>query len=235
MPVAKLEAALLDLAALCGVHVPAHEVLFDDVLLVQRFDRCALSSEASQSAYMQFRRDGFLSARTLLYGASGSNSVYASYAQFANFLGRYVVDAKQDRIELYRRMVFNVAIGNTDDHDRNHGILAGDWPGTYALSPAYDLVPVLHQTHIRHQAMIVGGDQSVGTVENLLQDCNYFGLSEAQAMAIIEEVDAIVQQEWRACLHRYKLSDAAVERVAGCFRILCSASDEQLHAVPRLR
>jgi serine/threonine-protein kinase HipA len=95
------------------------------VRLSRRFDRAG------------DERVHFASALTLLGLAPGDR---ASYPELAEILQREGARPKQDSEQLYRRMVFNICIANTDDHLRNHGFLRED--GGWVLSPAYDLNPV---------------------------------------------------------------------------------------------
>lgn len=211
LPVAKLEAAMLNLARVCGIESARAHVVHGDVLLVERFDRGPVN-EIGQS-----RRDGFLSARTL-FESSGVRYDYAgSYARLAVELGRYSCQASQDKVELFRRMVFNAVISNTDDHERNHGLIADDDPGSYRLSPAYDLVPRIHGTTTRYQAMIVGGVESAATKKNLLADCEVFGLDRAQAIEAFSSISELVRQNWRSCLVEMAISKKGIEKLAGCF------------------
>lgn len=119
---------MLDLGALCEIGPSVAKVVHGDVLLVKRFDRARIAQG--------WRRDGFLSARSIFYANQSNLPVgySGSYGRLANKLVRYSAHASADRELLFRRMVFNVCISNTDDHDRNHGLLAGDLPGEYRLS-----------------------------------------------------------------------------------------------------
>ena len=92
------------------------------MLLVERFDRGPVDGNGMA------RRDAFLSARTL-FECTGFRSDYSgSYVRLASELGRYSCQSEPDQAELFRRMVFNALISNTDAHDRNHGLVADDMP-----------------------------------------------------------------------------------------------------------
>jgi len=211
LPMAKLEAGMLDLARLCGIDVANAHVVNDDVLLVERFDRGPVDGNGMA------RRDAFLSARTL-FECTGFRSDYSgSYVRLASELGRYSCQSARDKVELFRRMVFNALISNTDDHDRNHGLVADDMPGSYRLSPAFDLVPQLRGTRERGQAMAVGSDGAVATRENLLSECKAFGLRRRNAEEIYEQVAEQVAANWRVCLVAQGVADKAIALVEGCF------------------
>jgi serine/threonine-protein kinase HipA len=123
------EAVALELARRSGIEVPLSQVVRvsdREVLLVNRFDRVDGS------------RIPFLSAMSAL-GAS-EREVH-SYMEIADALRPYAAAAKEDLAALWRRIVFNVLISNTDDHLRNHAFVYVGTSG-WRLSPAYDLNPV---------------------------------------------------------------------------------------------
>lgn len=165
VPMAELEAAMLDLAKRCAIASAEAHVVHEDMLLVERFDRGPVDCNGLA------RRDAFLSARTLFECTGFRLDFGGSYVRLASELKRYSCQSAQDQAQLFRRMVFNALISNTDDHERNHGLVADDMPGSYRLSPAYDLVPRIHGTSARHQAMAIGGGKSLATRDNLLSDC----------------------------------------------------------------
>jgi serine/threonine-protein kinase HipA len=199
LPDAKLEAAMLALGVLCGINTANAQVVLGDVLLVERFDRAWVDGPEPG-----WRRDSFLSARTI-FNASARDQTYAAggYGRLATELVRYSADPQSDQKALFRRMVFNVCISNTDDHDRNHGVLADDQPGFYRLSPAYDLLPRQHST--------------LRTRENLLADGAKFGLSPTEAEVIVKEVELGVALHWHDCLSAQGLSASAIDRLKSCF------------------
>lgn len=212
VPVAKLEAAMLDLARRCFIDAARGHVVLDDVLLVERFDRGPIDSAGKG------RREAFLSGRTLFEWSGFRADFGGSYVRLASELTRYSSQGSADRAELFRRMVFNAQISNTDDHERNHGLVADDIPGEFRLSPAYDMVPRVHGTSLRHQAMIVGGAESLATKENLLSDCEAFGLDRSEAEAVFDEVSELVASHWRQCLRAQGVSEEGIGRVEGCFK-----------------
>jgi serine/threonine-protein kinase HipA len=216
LPYARIEAAMLDLARLSGIDRVQAEVALGDVLLVRRFDRQWVEGPLGSG----WRRDAFLSARTVFHANHQTQPyVYAgSYARLAQELQRYSARPAVDQEELFRRMVFNALISNTDDHERNHGLLADDEPGTYRLSPAYDLVPSIHATRRRYHAMTLGAGESLATRENLVADCTVFGLSRPAADAIIEKMQACVAANWEACLQKQGVPQPAIARLETCFR-----------------
>ncbi len=132
---AAVEAGMTTLAARCGIRVPevrTELVGGERVLLVKRFDR-----ERTPEGYSRSR---FVSALTVLDAEDTiTNRVNWSYLLLADELQRWSVQPVADREELFRRVVFNALISNTDDHPRNHALIA---PGEdWRLAPAYDLTP----------------------------------------------------------------------------------------------
>lgn len=221
-PVPKLEAAVLTLAGLCKIHaataklVPIEPIGSQDVaLLVRRFDR-TLRKVDDQVAWM---RDGYASARTVFQSQPNfsAETFAGSYWLLAKELQRWSERPQADRYELYRRMIFNCCVSNTDDHERNHGFVASDESELYRLSPAFDMVPRLHGTKRRYQALAIGKYGNETTVANLLSACDTFELSEANARIMIEQVETTVQENWRRVLLEHDIEREAVDELAPCF------------------
>ncbi|WP_431287378.1 type II toxin-antitoxin system HipA family toxin [Roseateles chitinivorans] len=214
VPMARLEAAALTLANRCGIRTVVHEVVSiadTDLLLVRRFDRTACDGG--------WTRDAFLSARTLLANGEAAQrySFFGSYPRFARELGRLSARGPADRRELFRRMVFNAVIGNGDDHDRNHGMLADEErPDAFRLAPAYDIVPALRPPRLRQQALGVGDLGAWSTRENMLSAATSFDLDEASASAVINEVEEAAIDQWTQSCRDQGLSAAAVSALAAC-------------------
>jgi serine/threonine-protein kinase HipA len=215
--VPRLECATLDLANACGISVPEHrlEELGDGrvVLLVERFDR-----KKSRRGWL---RTHYASAMTLLH-RNEHNQGEASYQDIANVLRQQGVRAVEssDRRELFRRMVFNVAVNNDDDHLRNHGFLRNE-SGGWKLSPAFDVVP--RPRHVgsnleRRQAIGVGAQERKSTVANLLSAPAAFGLSPDDAREEVLSIARVVG-DWRLFLGAKGLSVADLAAVGGAFEV----------------
>ncbi|WP_326430404.1 type II toxin-antitoxin system HipA family toxin (plasmid) [Stutzerimonas frequens] len=175
----RAEFASLTMAGDAGIPVPGHQlhtVNGRTVLLVERFDREA-----------EHRRH-YLSANALIAPdrmREGDIEGSVSYLRIAAIIQKISQDAQADLHDLYRRMVFNVAISNTDDHLKNHGFLhQGD--DQYRLAPAFDILP--HPDQTSDLALIAGTHGRAATFENALTMCERFGLSKAQAGQVIDEV-----------------------------------------------
>ena len=124
--------------------------------------------------------------------------------------------ALEDLAELFRRMVFNALISNTDDHPRNHALIA---PGRqWELSPAYDLTPnPLTSIEKRDLAMTCGTFNRYANRTNLLSQHGQFKLSREQAEAIVNQVQQVVSARWHAVLRQEGATLPDCEKVAGAF------------------
>jgi serine/threonine-protein kinase HipA len=194
---APVEAAMLALARRCGIRVPETRVEKagdETVLLVKRFDREKLMADGGETAYLRHR---MVSALTVLDAEeSPTDRTNWSYVSLADELQRWSGRPRQDKLELFRRVVLNALISNTDDHPRNHALLA---PGReWQFAPAYDLTPNPRQgMDDRRLAMDCGRFGRVARRDNLLSNALRFGLRTDEANALVDEMKTIVTREWR--------------------------------------
>lgn len=208
----RVEASMLALARECGLRAcDAHvvQVAGADVLLVRRFDRVRIPE-----GYLRHR---FVSALTIL-GAEESIADRArwSYLLFADELRRRSHRADADLRELFGRMVFNALISNTDDHPRNHGLIA---PGKdFELAPAYDLTPnPLTSIERRDLALTVGRFNRYANRENLLSECARFRLDQSQAATLIDQMKRTVETRWHAVLRSHGVTEEDCALLARSF------------------
>ena len=186
-PVVKGEFAAMELARRAGLRVAPVEivsVMGKDVLLVERFDRPAGTGE----------RRAVVSALTIL-GLDPMLGRHASYAELSHVVrGRFVDPARTLR-ELFARITFNILVGNTDDHARNH---AAFWDGeNLALTPAYDICPQRRSGGEASQAMIIGSDgYRMSQVIGCVRAAFTYGLSEAEARHLASAQIDVVASEW---------------------------------------
>jgi len=197
------EALALTLAAKAGIPVSAWrvETVADrPVLLLRRFDR------------EHGARLPFLSAMSML-GAKDNQD--HSYLEFVDILRRHGAAPKEDMHALWRRIVFNILISNTDDHLRNHGFLWSG-PAGWRLSPAYDLNPV--PTDIRPRILITAIDMEDGTasLKLALEVASYFELNSREAHAIAAQVGKAVGT-WRTEAARLGIAASEIDRMASAF------------------
>ena len=124
--------------------------------------------------------------------------------------------ASSDLRELFGRMVFNALISNTDDHPRNHGLIA---PGKdFELAPAYDLTPnPLTSVERRDLALIVGRFNRYANRENLLSDCERFRLAKPDAATLIDRMKQTVESRWHAVLRSRGVTEKDCTLLARAF------------------
>ena len=211
----QVEYATLELARRCGVIAcksRLRSVAGHDVLMVERFDR-----EYIDGGYLRF---GLVSGLTLLDCDDYlMDRERWSYLLLADQLRRWSDRPDEDRIELFRRIVFNAAVTNNDDHPRNHAVLrtARGW----RLTPAYDLVPVpLVSLERRDLAMTVGAYGRTASIYNLLSQCDRFGLTSEAARKEIENIVAVVRT-WRDHFRACGVSEKDVDYMAQAFLPEC--------------
>lgn len=168
--------------------------------LTQRFDRTDSG-----------RRKHFCSAMTLLGYKDGD--VGQSYIELANFILENGSNSKSDMEQLFRRLVFNIAVSNTDDHLRNHGFIFEN--KGWRLSPAYDINPVspAHGLHLN----ITLSDNSLD-YGLALETAHFYRLNLAQAEAIVGEVKQAVSH-WQAYASEVGLSRPEQARKRSAFNI----------------
>lgn len=209
---ARVEHAMLELARHCGLSASYSRIIQiagRDVLLVKRFDR-----EQTAQGYLRAR---MVSALTLLRTEDSHRARDKwSYVLFAEELRRAVAEPRRDAEELFRRMCFNALISNTDDHPRNHAIIAKD--RDWALAPAYDLTPtsLVSQEH-RDLAMSCGDAGRFANAENLLSQSARFLLERDHAKKILSEMEARVRTTWYDIARSEGVSERDCEQISGAF------------------
>jgi serine/threonine-protein kinase HipA len=175
-----VEHATMTLAAQADIRVAPTlpiKVQKGHAVAVTRFDR------------MQGLRLHALSANVALKAAGEE----LGYPELAQLLRRRGVAARGMHLEhmheLFRRMVFNILIDNTDDHEKNHVLLAAD-TGEYMLAPAFDVLPSAQA--LGYQQMRVGTQAADSTMENALSECSQFGLRKEAAQEQIQKVSVVI-------------------------------------------
>ncbi len=198
-PVEQGEYVAMELAHRAGMNVArvglAHAV-GKTVLLVERFDKLPGADE----------RRSLISALTML-GLNELAARHASYADLAQIMRAGFIDPRSNLRELFARITFNILVGNTDDHARNH---AAFWDGQMlALTPAYDVCPQARNTERATQAMIIGDaaepfreSQVVGCVER----AHLYQLSKSEATAIVDHQIDVIKRDWVEVCEQAELS-----------------------------
>jgi serine/threonine-protein kinase HipA len=216
----RVEYATLDLARRCGLSVTQtrlQAVGGADVLMLQRFDR-----DHTDNGYLRF---GLVSGLTVLdAGDSHLDRDRWSYPLLADNLRRWSDKPEADCAELFRRMVFNAAVTNNDDHPRNHALLRRH--SGWRLSPAYDLVPTpVLSLERRDLALTIGTYGRTASLYNLLSQAGHFGLSAQEARAEIDRLVAVVRQ-WRKTFVACGVSTRDVDHIAPAMLPACFFFDK---------
>ena len=141
-------------------------------LLSKRFDRTADN-----------KRIHYASAMTMLGLKDGCNANTGNgYLDIVNYIIKNCCNVDFNLKELYRRVAFNISIGNSDDHFRNHGFLLT--PQGWTLSPAFDINPSLS----KEQSLLINSYTAKSDLNILLDSCEEYMLNHNTAKQIIEEV-----------------------------------------------
>ena len=166
----------------------------------------------------RFDRDGekrlhFSSAMTQLQYYDGEQSQGASYLDIAEFISNCGAQTEADLAQLWRRIVFNIAVSNTDDHLRNHGFLLTK--KGWKLSPAYDLNPIVgkHGLHLN----ITNADNALD-YQLAFDVKDFFRLSQTQATQIYDEVLIAVKQ-WQTVAKQLGISRAEQAMKQSAFNV----------------
>ena len=198
------EVLAMTLAAAAGINV-AQATLLDvagrPVSLITRFDRDG------------DRRIPFISAMTLLGLSDGDE---ATYTDIAEVIRMYSSAPTEDLHELWRRVVFNVMVGNLDDHLRNHGFLY-DHDNKWRLSPAYDLNPVPLTEKARELTTWISEEGPDADLDLARAAAPYFALDLVRANTIVDEVAAALD-EWQQMARQLRMSTSDLAAYATAIR-----------------
>ncbi|MEN6364435.1 MAG: HipA domain-containing protein [Rectinema sp.] len=183
----------------CRLEAVSHR---GSTFLTRRFDRSP-----------KRERVHFASAMTMLGRSDGADAtIGASYLEIADFLIRHGSQPQKDLRQLWKRILFNIAVSNTDDHLRNHGFLLESQG--WRLSPAYDMNP----------SPFAGGlslaiDESDNSLdfELALSVAEYFRLSLGEAREAMSEVLVAVSR-WRKSAEDLGIPQSERDRMAQAFR-----------------
>ncbi|MDR3171372.1 MAG: HipA domain-containing protein [Treponema sp.] len=194
------------LAAQCGIQTPETRAerfsSKQHTFLTRRFDRSASG-----------RRIHVASAMTLLGEKDGADYTQGiSYLDVAGIITRLSADVDANLEELWRRMVFNIAISNCDDHLRNHGFLLT--PSGWILSPVYDINPDENGTGLK---LNISEDDNSLDFDAAMAVIPYFRLSSAKAKQILDTVKNAVSQ-WRRIAETQGISRMEQEMVSPAFQ-----------------
>ena len=194
-----------DLAELCGLHVPEAKLEkfsnLGSTYLVKRFDR------------ILNKRVHFASAMTLLGKTDGASAADGtSYLDIAAFMKSYGVQPRQDLVELWKRIIFNMAVSNTDDHLRNHAFIFTK--NGWRLSPLYDVNPVPYGDEL---SLNVDEEDNSINIDLAIQTAVRFGISEMDAKTYAKDILTVVKENWEKRATAYGLSRRLIEEMRPAF------------------
>jgi serine/threonine-protein kinase HipA len=200
------EAVANDLAAKAGIVMSDFQLKkFSkyNTYLTRRFDRTA-----------QQERIHFASALTLLgYNDGQDHEAGVSYLELAEFITQSGAKIKEDLFQLWKRIVFNICITNTDDHLRNHGFLLTN--KGWVLSPAYDVNPIEYGTGL---VLNISEDSNSLDLELAKSVIKYFRVDKNTADTTINQIKSVVST-WRDVAKKYGISQSEQEYMASAFRV----------------
>jgi serine/threonine-protein kinase HipA len=192
------------LAEMCGIRVPKTQIeSFSNrgtTFLTKRFDRVEKNERLQ-----------YTSALSLLGRRDGEKN--ASYLEIVEFIVQYGSDINADLNQLFRRIVFNIAIANTDDHLRNHGFILSR--KGWKLSPAFDLNP-----NPRGNSLTLAIDEINHYLDFdlIIGQAGYYRLSHKEACAIKDEMlDEIAL--WRDIAHSLNIANHEIDQMQHAFKL----------------
>lgn len=204
-----VEHASMTLAAKAGIEVARTKVIKVsgvNAIAIRRFDR------------LDGKRIHAISAGTAIRAASQRGAEpEMGYPFLAQILRRKGVSKDQlnerQSIELFRRMVFNILIDNTDDHEKNHALLMDEPLGSreMRLAPAYDILP--SNSGQGHQEFKCGKEAFASTLVNAMSECALFGMIDAEAASEVISIIEVVNS-WKQHFKEVGVSDRDIESLA---------------------
>lgn len=201
------EKVVHDLAKLCGLNVPESKV--------EKF-----SKDGSTFLVKRFDRDGekrihFASAMTMLGKNDGASSDDgSSYIDIVDFIRAYGSSPKDDLIELFKRIIFSMAVSNTDDHLRNHGFILND--KGWRLSPLYDVNPVPYGDVL--SLNIDSYDNSI-SIDLAISSACYYDINEFDAEVYADEIFTMVKNNWEQLAKKYGINRDQIEEMRPAFSV----------------
>ena len=195
-----------ELAVMCGLNVPEAKAekfsRLGTTFLVKRFDR------------IESRRIHFSSAMTMLGKKDGANAADgSSYLEIVSFLKANGATPKKDIQELWKRIVFSMAVSNTDDHFRNHGFILEE--KGRVLSPMYDVNPDIYGEFL---SLNVDEDNSAIDFDLAIEAAPYYEISTEQAKKNVTAIRKTVADNWRSLAGKYGISRGEIERMCPAFQ-----------------
>lgn len=201
------EMVVHDLALQCGLNVPNAKLekfsSLGSTFLIKRFDR------------QGDKRIHFASAMTLLGKTDGASAADgSSYLDIASFIKSCSAQPKKDLVELWKRIVFNMAISNTDDHLRNHAFIFTK--KGWILSPLYDVNPVPYGDEL---SLNINEYDNRINIDLAIQSAIKFGISKSDAKVYADDILKIVRENWEKTAIEYRLTRGQIEKMRPAFTV----------------
>lgn len=199
------EKVVHDLARMCGLNVPESKLetfsKLGSTFLVKRFDR-----EGK-------KRIHFASAMTLLGKTDGASAADgSSYLELVSIIKSSGSNPKSDLTELWKRIVFNMSVSNTDDHLRNHAFLLKK--SGWTLSPLYDVNPVPYGDEL---SLNINEDDNRISIPLAIETAHHFDIREEDAKKMANEILATVRDNWEKLAVKYSISRSKIEDMRPAF------------------
>lgn len=219
------EATATELARRAGIDTSETQLttsLGRDVLLVRRFDRGPNGARHHAVSALTMAAENEYAAR------------YVTYPDIVRVLKDHSRDAASVGPAIFERIAFNIAIGNSDDHARNHAAL---WDGeTLTLSPAFDLTPNNRTGRTAAQAMSFDSDGTVrqSSLAALLSCAHEYDLTVPQARQTIDRLVESIRDNWREAVDIGRLTEVDEEHLTGRQFLNPGIFDDYSPSIPTL-
>ena len=199
------EKVVHDLARMCGLNVPDSKLetfsKLGSTFLVKRFDRD------------NDKRIHFASAMTLLGKTDGASAEDgSSYLDLVSIIKSNGANPTADLIELWKRIVFNMAVSNTDDHLRNHAFILKK--NGWVLSPLYDVNPVPYGDEL---SLNVNENDNRISIPLAIDTARRFGIKEDDAIKMAKDITETVKNNWESLAVKYGISHGKIEDMRPAF------------------
>lgn len=167
-----------------------------NVLLSERFDR-----DGTQ-------RIPYMSAMSMMQAKDEDEE--HSYLEIADLITKFGV--QNDKMELFKRVVYNVLIHNVDDHLKNHGFLLNN--NQWVLSPAFDLNPVSNSEFL---SLNITDIDRMATIDNCLELTDYLDINIDSAKEYILSAANVISSNWRIIAQSVRISSSEIDRMSSAF------------------
>ena len=199
------EKVVHDLARMCGLNVPDSKLetfsKLGSTFLVKRFDRDGN------------KRIHFASAMTLLGKTDGASAEDgSSYLDLVSIIKANGANPAADLVELWKRIVFNMSVSNTDDHLRNHAFILKK--NGWTLSPLYDVNPVPYGDEL---SLNVNEDDNRISIPLAIETAYRFGIKEEEAVKMAKEITETVKTNWEKLAVKYGIPRGLIEDMRPAF------------------